>query len=98
MPDEVVKGTDLRGVRMVNHWVKEGELDRFCAEKARERAGMAPYAARATKQTLNKILKRQAEEVLDIGLGWEWLSMRQDDHHEAATAFVEKREAHFTGH
>ncbi|MCZ6708206.1 MAG: enoyl-CoA hydratase-related protein, partial [Chloroflexi bacterium] len=98
MTGELIQGADLLRLGIVNHLVEEDELDRFCADKARELAGMAPYAARATKQTLNKILKRQAEEVLDIGLGWEWLSMRQDDHHEAATAFVEKREAHFTGH
>ena len=58
---------------------------------------IAPYAARATKQTLNKILKKQAEDVLDIGLGWEYLSMKLADHHEAASAFVEKRDATFTG-
>ncbi len=98
MTGELIQGADLLRLGIVNHLVEEDELDQFCADKARELAGMAPYAARATKQTLNKILKRQAEEVLDIGLGWEWLSMRQDDHHEAATAFVEKREAHFTGH
>ena len=98
MTGELIQGDDLLRLGIANHVVDADNLDQFCLDKARQLAGMAPYAARATKQTLNKILKRQAEEVLDIGLGWEWLSMRQDDHHEAATAFLEKREARFTGH
>lgn len=98
MTGELIQGEDLVRMGIANHLVDGDELDAFCLEKARQLAGMAPYAARATKQTLNKILKAQAEMVLDIGLGWEWLSMRQDDHREAATAFVEKREPQFVGH
>jgi enoyl-CoA hydratase len=97
MTGELIQGDDLARLGIVNHLVDSEELDAFCLTKARELAGMAPYAARATKQTLNKILKKQAEEVMDVGLAWEWLSMRQDDHREATSAFVEKREAHFKG-
>lgn len=97
MTGELVQGDDLLRMGIANHVVPAEDLDQFCLDKARQLAAMAPYAARATKQTLNKILKKQAEDVLDIGLGWEYLSMKLDDHHEAASAFVEKRDATFTG-
>ena len=97
MLGDLIEGEDLVRLGLVNHLVAHEELERFSLDLAHRLAGMAPYAAKATKVTLNKLLKQQAETVLDVGLAFEGISMRSSDHHEAASAWVEKRQPHFTG-
>ncbi len=97
MTGDLIEGDELRRLGIANHVIPHDELDGFSMALAKRLAGMAPYACRASKVAINKILKQRAELVQDIGLSWEWLSMQKQDHHEAATAWVEKREAVFTG-
>ncbi|MEE9276939.1 MAG: enoyl-CoA hydratase/isomerase family protein [Dehalococcoidia bacterium] len=97
MTGDLIQGDELRQLGIANHVVPQDELDSFTMDLAKRLAGMAPYACRASKVAINKIVKQRAELVMDIGLSWEWLSMQKADHHEAATAWVEKREPVFTG-
>ena len=98
MTGDLIEGEELLRLGMVNHLVPHDELPSFTMAMAERLAGMAPYACRATKMVLNKILKQRAELVLDAGLAWERLGAPMHDHHEAAQAFVEKRTPVFTGH
>ena len=54
MTGELVQGDDLLRMGIANHVVPAEDLDQFCLDKARQLAGMAPYASRATKQTLTR--------------------------------------------
>ena len=98
MTGDLITGPELLSMGIANHVVPQEEVMSFSMDLADRLASMPPYACRATKNTINKMLKQQAELVLDMGLSWEWLSMQQDDHREASTAWVEKREAVFSGH
>lgn len=97
MTGDLITGDDLLRLGIANHVVPQEEVMEKAMERANALAAMPPYACRATKNVINKMLKQQAELVLDIGLSWEWLSMSKDDHREAASAWVEKREPTFTG-
>ena len=97
MTGELITGDDLLRLGIVNHLVPEDDLPRAAMEMAQRLAGMAPFAARATKVTINKLLKERAETVLDVGLAWEAISARSADHREAIAAFMEKRPPTFHG-
>lgn len=97
MTGELIAGADLLRLGIVNHLVPEDELERTSMAMAQRLAGMAPFATRATKVTINKLLKQRAETVLDVGLAWEAIAARTEDHKEAVSAFVEKRPPSFSG-
>jgi enoyl-CoA hydratase len=97
MTGDLIEGEELARMGIVNHVVPADELDSFGKDLARRLAGMAPYACRASKVAINKIIKQRAELVVDIGLSLEWLSMQKADHREAAAAWTEKRDPVFTG-
>ena len=97
MTGELIAGADLLRLGMVNHLVAHEQLEEFTMNLATRLARMAPYATRATKVTLNKVLKQQAELVLDVGLSWEAISARTEDHQEAVRAWIEKRPPIFSG-
>lgn len=97
MTGDLMTGDDLLRLGIANHVVPPEEVMEKAMERANALAALPPYALRATKNLINKMLKQQAELVLDIGLSWEWLSMSKSDHQEAATAWVEKREPNLTG-
>ncbi len=97
MTGELIMGDDLLRLGIVNHLVPHDDLETFTMDLANRLAGMAPFAVRATKVTINKLLKQRVEAVLDAGLAWERLSMSTEDHREATAAWVDKREPVFTG-
>jgi enoyl-CoA hydratase len=97
MTGDLIEGEALLRLGIVNHLVPHDELEKFTMALAHRLAAQPPYAMKATKATINKLIKQNAELVLDQGLAYEWLSMRMEDHHEAATAFVEKRTGVYKG-
>ena len=97
MSGDLITGDELLSMWIANHVVPPEDVMEKSMERAQAMAALPPYALRATKNVINKMIKQQAELVLDIGLAWEFLSMRQNDHKEAATAWVEQREGVYTG-
>lgn len=97
MTGDLIEGEELARLGIANHVVPADELEAFGKGLAKRLGAMSPYACRASKMAINKIIKQRAELVVDIGLSWEWLSMQKADHREAATAWTEKREPVFTG-
>lgn len=82
MVSQVVAPEDLSGVA-------RGIADRIAANP--------PVAVRAAKQLLRESDRLTLAEMLDKAADVQALLHQTHDHHEAVTAFVEKREPRFTG-
>ncbi|MFN8558946.1 MAG: enoyl-CoA hydratase-related protein [Dehalococcoidia bacterium] len=91
MSGDLITGKDGAAMGLVNHAVPREELRPYTMELARKLAAQMPYAVRATKVAVNRLLRRQVLEVMDACLAWEDLSMKMADHREAAAAFLERR-------
>ena len=97
MTGKLLTGTEAAAIGLVNHAVPRSELRPFTMALARQLAGQMPYAVRATKVAVNRMLRRQVLEMMDACLAWEEHSMKMADHREAAAAFLEKRKPTFIG-
>jgi enoyl-CoA hydratase len=97
MTGKLLSGTQAAAIGLVNHAVPREELRPTAMALARQLGDQMPYAVRATKVAVNRLLRRQVLELMDACLAWEDLSMKMADHREAATAFLEKRRPRFTG-
>lgn len=84
-------GRDAAAIGLIAKAVPAAELDSAVEEIARELATGATKAIRWTKSTVNSELQRMAHSVMDIGMAYEAVSGRTDDHDEAIRAFREKR-------
>ena len=82
---------------LVNH-VTAPEQTLEMAEAFAQRLAHGPSAAiRWTKVSANIGLKQLAHSIMDTSLAYEWLTFQTgNDHREAVTAFLEKREPKFT--
>jgi enoyl-CoA hydratase len=71
------------------------ELDAKVDAMAQKLATGASYAVNMTKASINLVLRSVLDRLIETHLGWETQSKLHPDHHEAVTAFVEKREPKF---
>lgn len=97
MTGDRISGTEAARLGMALRSVPEDELLPTALEVAGRLAAMPPLAAQGTKATLNRILRHRMEQVLEFGLLYEGATFLSDDHKEASSAFVERREPKFTG-
>lgn len=97
MTGDRISGTEAARLGMALRSVPEDELLPTALEVAGRLAAMPPLAAQGTKATLNRILRHRMEQVLEFGLLYEGATFLSEDHKEAASAFVERREPKFTG-
>lgn len=95
MTGRLLTGKEAADLGLVNRAVPLEDLRAYVMELANELAAKAPYAVRATKAAVNRILKQRVLELLDVSLAWEQLSMAMPDHREASSAFMEKRPPKF---
>ena len=82
-------------IGLINHAVPLASLDEAVRAFCLRLTSGATKAIRWTKVTANIELKRIAHAVMDVGVGYESLSVRTEDHKEAINAFREKRPARF---
>lgn len=73
------------------------ELDDKVNAMAERLAGGASVAINFTKASINFVLRKMLDGVMETHLGWETNSALSADHREAVNAFIEKREPKFTG-
>ena len=92
---DLIAAPEAASIGLINFAVPEGELDDTVDKWASRLARGATRATRLTKATINAGLRQLAASILDIGLGYEGLSARTDDHAEAIAAMREKRPARF---
>lgn len=92
-----ITGADAAAMGMVNYAVPSGQVLAKADEIAQELAAGAPLAIRWTKYSVNKWLKQVLEQVFDVSIAYELVTMRSADHQEGIAALLEKRPPKFTG-
>jgi len=97
MTGERVSGLDAVRLGLALKAVPAAELDDEAQRLAARLAQVAPLAVQGTKATLNRVIRDRIHLLLETGLLLEGATMVSEDHHEAATAFLGKRPAVFTG-
>ncbi|MBJ19800.1 MAG: enoyl-CoA hydratase/isomerase family protein [bacterium] len=93
----LVKMEEAAEIGLINYAVPREELDDKVMELAREIAGGAGRALQLTKAVLNLPLRQAALATMDLGMANEMLSSQSEDHREAVSAMIEKRDPKFTG-
>ena len=82
---------------LVNHVTAPAQTLDMAAAFAQRLADGPSAAIRWTKVSANIGLKQLAHSIMDASLAYEWLTFKAaNDHREAVTAFLEKREPNFT--
>ncbi|MDR7097456.1 enoyl-CoA hydratase/isomerase family protein [Hydrogenophaga laconesensis] len=94
----LIKGPEAERIGLVNHVVPRDQVLTLAQEIARELADGATWAIRWTKLSVNKILKDRMNLVYDASNALEKLTLKMEDHQEAARAFKEKRKPAFKGY
>lgn len=97
MTGERVNGVDAVRLGLALKAVPAAELDDEATRLADRLSQIAPLAVQGTKATLNRILRDRIALVLEHGLLLEGATFVSDDHREAATAFLAKRQPVFGG-
>ncbi len=97
MTGELIQAADAAAMGLINKAVPADQLEATGLELARQLAALPPLAVRWTKLSVNKTLKLVANAAFETSLAWEAASMLSQDHLEAVSAFIEKRQPDFTG-
>jgi enoyl-CoA hydratase len=97
MTGDRITGKDAERLGLVLRAVPAENLQAEAKAVAQRLADGPSMAIRFTKTTVNKILRERLNLLLDTSLILEAATLQSDDHREAATAFVEKRDPQFTG-
>jgi enoyl-CoA hydratase len=92
-----VRAEEAERIGLVNRVVPAGELLQSAHELASRLASGPTQAIQGTKASLNKILRDTTNLVLDTSLALERACFETDDHREAVSAFLERREPVFRG-
>ena len=97
MRGRVVDGSEAERQGIINYVAPRDEVMGKAMEIAREIAKLPPLAVRWSKAAVNKGVRAQLNQVFDLGIAYEALTMMSADHREAANAFLEKRNPGFEG-
>ena len=87
---ELLTATKAAELGLINHCVAPEELDGAVESMCQRLLAGSRNAVRWTKVLLNQELKRVTHSLLDTGLAYEAVSMRQSDHKNAVKAMLEK--------
>lgn len=94
---EAILAPEAVEMGLINKAVPAGELDTVVYELAERLANGPTKALNTTKRSINMLLKKQAEGVIEAHLGLELLTIFSDDHKAAVRAFLAKQAPQFTG-
>lgn len=97
MTGERVDAETAERIGLVFKVVEDEDLLDEAFSIATKLAAGAPYAVRSTKRSINRVLSAMANDVLPYSLAAEGMSMMTNDHKEAVSAFIEKRQPRFSG-
>jgi enoyl-CoA hydratase len=97
MTGELLDSATAERIGLINHVVPAAELLDAAGNLAERLANGPAMAIRATKASVNRLLRDAIDLVLDTSLERERLCLRTNDHREAVAAFFEKRPPTFTG-
>ena len=94
---EPISAVEAAAIGLIYKAVPMDTLDNVVSAYADKLANGATQAIRATKQSINMLLRRQAEATIEAHIGLENLTMSSNDHRESVTALTEKRVPVFAG-
>jgi enoyl-CoA hydratase len=97
MTGDRITGKDAERLGLVLRAVPAESLQAEAEAVARRLANGPSMAIRFTKTSVNKVLRERVNLLLDTSLILEGVTMYSEDHREATSAFVEKREPVYTG-
>ena len=91
----MITGEEAAHIGLVNFAFPAEELDTKVEKYADRLEAGAQDAIRWTKLAVNIGLKQLAHSIMDVGLGYETITIRSADHAEGIAAFEEKRKPNF---
>jgi enoyl-CoA hydratase/carnithine racemase len=97
MRGKLLKGAEAATMNLVNYAYPKEEVLAEAQKIAAEIAAQPLWAVRWSKAAVNKLLKAQLNQVLELSIAYESLTMLTGDYKEAASAFAEKRKPEFRG-
>jgi len=97
MTGDPIEAEAAERMGLINHMTAPEETLEKAQAFAQRLADGPTAAIRWTKVSANIGLKQLAHSIMDTSLAYEWLTFQHgNDHREAVTAFLEKREPKFT--
>jgi enoyl-CoA hydratase len=97
MRGKLIRGTEAAAMNLVNYAFPKDEVLAEAQKIAGEIAAQPMWAVRWSKAAVNKQIKAQLNQVLELSVAYESLTMLTNDYKEAASAFAEKRKPEFRG-
>jgi enoyl-CoA hydratase len=91
----LVPAPEALAMGILNQVVPLAELEQVGLELASKLVALSPLALQWTKLAVNRTLSFLANGSFEVSLAWERATMLTEDHHEAVTALLEKREPSF---
>ena len=98
MRGKLLKGAEAAAMSLVNYAFPKESVLAEAQKIATEIAANPVWAVRWSKASINKQLKAQLNQVLELSIAYESLTMLTHDYKEAANAFAEKRKPEFKGY
>jgi enoyl-CoA hydratase/carnithine racemase len=98
MRGKLLKGAEAAAMNLVNYAFPKAEVLSEAHKIATEIAANPIWAVRWSKASVNKQLKAQLNQILELSIAYESLTMLTHDYKEAASAFAEKRKPEFKGY
>lgn len=98
MRGKLLRGAEAAAMNLVNYAVPKDEVVAEAHKIATEIAANPIWAVRWSKAAVNKQLKAQLNQILELSITYESLTMLTDDYREATDAFANKRKPEFKGY
>ena len=98
MRGKLVRGAEAVAMGLMNHAVPKEDVLAEARKIAEEIAANPVWAVRWTKASINKELKSQLNQILELSIAYESMTMLTEDYKEATSAFAEKRKPVFKGY
>jgi enoyl-CoA hydratase/carnithine racemase len=98
MRGKLLRGAEAAAMNLVNYAFPKADVLSEAHKIATEIAANPIWAVRWSKASVNKQLKAQLNQILELSIAYESLTMLTHDYKEAANAFAEKRKPEFKGY
>lgn len=98
MRGKLLNGAKAEEIGLVNYAVPREQVLDEALKIAREIAGQPLWAVRWSKAAVNKLVKQQVNQVLELSIAYEAMTMLTHDYKAATTAFAEKQKPVFKGY
>ncbi|WP_109807019.1 enoyl-CoA hydratase/isomerase family protein [Sphingosinithalassobacter portus] len=98
MRGKLLKGSEAAQMNLVNYAVPKADVLAEAEKIAVEIASQPVWAVRFSKAAVNKQVKAQLNQVLELSIAYESVTMLTEDYKEAANAFAERRTPEFKGY